>query len=196
MEMAAAAPKWTKAHWTLVGIILTPMLVVLLATVIFFTGWAMPEGTRNQGVLLTSPVDLSAELGIKKQTEFFGKQQLNPWRFAVAIPNDCDKSCSDKLWFVRQVRTALGKYQGRIENIALTQTTSASTSLPADYQPMRSFLLNEHVFNSLQRRHTLPAAEVMFYLIDPQGLAVMVYSRDHSYQQVIKDMKFLFKGVE
>lgn len=195
MEMTARS-HWTSAHWTLLFIIITPMLVVALATFIFKTGWGLPDGTRNQGVLLEQPVDLSDVLPITKQDVFFSKQSVNPWRFAVVLPEVCDRSCEERLWFIKQVRIALGKYQNRIENVALVPKTFAASYALEKKQPITAFELPVEKQQQLAASHKLTADDVMFYVVDPQGLAMMVYSQQHSYQQVIKDMKFLFKGVE
>lgn len=195
MEMAAER-NWTREHWMLILIILTPMALVLLATFIFKTGWGLPEGTRNQGVLLSEPVDFSKELAIKLPDVYFSKRSTNPWHFALVLPEVCDRVCEDKLWFARQLRTALGKYQQRVVNVAFVPNANAASVALDKYQPFNAVVISADKKQALERQHAIEPSQVSLYLIDPQGLAMMVYSDQHSYQQIIKDMKFLFKGVE
>lgn len=194
-QPASSGWKWRREHSALLLIIVTPMALVALATFIFLTGIGLPEGTRNQGVLLQPSISLAQELRIKPQTVYYGKQHQNSWRFAVLMPAVCDKSCEEQLWFARQVRIALGKYSDRIVNTALVQSNDTAQAIDK-YQPYESFPVSQEIRERLKAAHGLDDEQVQFYLIDPQGLAMMVYSRDHSYRQVIKDMKFLLKGVE
>ena len=51
--MQQQAPESGK--WKLTVVLITPLVVAILATLMFFTGIGVPEGTRNKGELIDPP---------------------------------------------------------------------------------------------------------------------------------------------
>ena len=127
-----------KARWQLLGLILIPISVVLLATFVFYTRIGMPEGTRNKGILITPPLQLtSIALRDDRGAPVLLEEKKDVWTFLLVAQASCDESCKKRFWEVRQTRTALGKYQGHIQRLWLV---TEGTMEPATQQ----WLQQEH----------------------------------------------------
>jgi cytochrome oxidase Cu insertion factor (SCO1/SenC/PrrC family) len=205
MSESTAPTNPARARLKLLLLMIMPMAVVLAATFVFFTKIGMPEGTRNKGTLITPPLQLmDMRLRNDKGDEFkldAAKEKM--WLFLVAAPAQCDEVCRQRFWEVRQTRVALGKYQSHIRRVWLVTEGEPDSAT-------RDWLLQEHKDMALiysgssewQRfitQHSVAAdsvAQARFYLVDPQGFVMMYYRAEDTYKDVIKDIKFLLKGVE
>jgi len=195
-----------RARWQLLGLMMIPMGVVLLATFVYYTGIGMPEGTRNKGKLITPPLQIN-DIGLlndRGESEKLEGIKDGMWVFLIAHPASCDEICRKQFWEIRQTRIALGKYQNHIRRVWLVvdgQIVDSTT---------REWLLKEHpdiilLYSSANRWYQLLGQSVegvaskdnaRFYLVDPRGFVMMHYSAEDTYKDVIVDMKFLLKGVE
>src|SRR6478609_5641181 len=102
-----------RSRYLLLILMLIPIVVVLMASFVYFTGIGMPEGTRNKGILIKPPqqinnIELLDKQGAKYRVDFI-KDKL--WTFLIAHPAACDDACRKEFWENRQTRIALGKYQ-------------------------------------------------------------------------------------
>lgn len=193
-----------KARWQLLGLILIPIGVVLLATFIFYTRIGMPEGTRNKGVLVTPPLQLnevhfSDESGAAAKLE----ERKDIWLFLMVESSACDEACKHRFWEVRQTRVALGKYQGYIQRFWLVTggKIDAATQqwLKQEHPDINLLYIDPQEWSSLLAKSPQGIAstkEARFYLVDPRNFLMMYYRPEDTYKDVIVDMKFLLKGVE
>ena len=108
------------------------------------------------------------------------------WVFVTFDAAACDAYCERKLYFMRQVRTAQGKDQARIERLwvitdggtprpellSAIEGTRISTVVPGEF-PDR---LVDHI-----------------YLVDPLGNLMMRYPRDPDPSKMLKDLQRLLK---
>lgn len=193
-----------KARWQLLGLMLIPISVVLLATFVFYTGIGMPEGTRNRGVLITPPLQLnSIAMHDRQESPVKLEEKKDIWMFLLAAPAICDDLCKKQFWEVRQTRLALGKYQDHIQRVWLVTEGSIDAAtqqwLQQEHPDMRVIYVEGDRWNDLLRQSAsgdLSAEKVKFYLVDPRYFVMMYYRPEDTYKDVIVDMKFLLKGVE
>src|SRR6478609_6089879 len=94
------------SRYLLLILMLIPIVVVLAASFVYFTGIGMPEGTRNKGVLIKPPqqindIELLDTHGTKYRMDF-SKDRI--WTFLIAHPATCDESCRKEFWENRQTR--------------------------------------------------------------------------------------------
>jgi len=115
------------------------------------------------------------------------------WVLATVDAAACDKACTDKLYFVRQIRLTQGKEMERIERVWLV--SDAATPDPA--------LLKEHkglhvvaAQNSAWTRE-LPAKDKIndyIYIIDPLGNVVLRYPPGFNPTGMKKDLARLIRA--
>ena len=157
-------------------------------------------GTANQGTLVEPPRPLQ-ELALRQADGAPWLLQPGPegtWYLLMQGQTDCAAECTELLYFTRQLRTAMGKYMGRIQRLYLLPGEPASGALaPALleehpdlkvlYTPATQF---DDLFTGIARGDESPA----YYAVDPFGWVMMYYTADIHYKDVMGDLKFLLKN--
>lgn len=193
-----------KARWQLLGLMLIPIGVVLLATFVFYTRIGMPEGTRNKGILIAPPLQLNM-LGLHNQQGESLKLEVKKdlWTFLVVAPASCNDVCKQQFWEVRQTRVALGKYQDYIRRLWIVTDGFLSDEtqqwLQKEHSDMQVVYAESDAWKNLLKQSPQAIAselDARFYLVDPRYFVMMYYRPTDTYKDVIIDMKFLLKGVE
>jgi len=102
----------------------------------------------------------------------------------------CDAYCERKLYFMRQVRRALGDDEARIARLwLLTDATSPSEKLLAAIE-------GTQVAPAGALAESFPAAGAPadhIYVVDPLGNLMMRYPRDPDPSRILKDLQRLLK---
>jgi hypothetical protein len=159
------------------------LLAVLLACaaplVLAWAAWYSKWGTGsagNYGELIT-PRLLSAPV----LRELRGK-----WVLVAFDAAACDAYCERKLYFMRQVRTAQGKDQARIERLwVITSGGAPRPELLAAIEGTRISRVEAEGFPGDPVDH--------IYLIDPLGNLMMRFPRDPDPSKMLKDLQRLLK---
>lgn len=159
--------------WQLYVVLLTPILVILASTGLYFSGWVKGDDTVNQGVLIQPPIDISA-LALEKDDR--------RWWLVTSSLEGCSVACEEQLFWVQQVHIALGKESPRVRRHLLTDQ---AVTLVDEYPGLVQSVGNPAALNQ--------AEPVQLFIIDPLGNVVMTFNADHRYEQVLKDMKTLLK---
>jgi len=172
-----------------------PMIV---ATVMYYTGWMNPDGYSNNGTLVQPPVSI-AELQLRGAdgsplADRFGPELEEPEWMMVVVAKDCGAVCEDLLYRTRQVNIAMGKNASRINRSAwlggisddLDQRWSdeyslmEKLSLPAESEPSWPGDVD-------------PEREPRILVIDPFGNIIMHYGSEHTGKEMLGDLKHLLK---
>lgn len=167
-----------------------PLLIVLLSTVVFFTGWGLPEGTSNKGTLINPP-RLLGDYGIAF-TAPESPVDKPVWTLLQIAANGCDAACDETLVYARQMRTSLGRRTPGLSRMLWSpnaadeqiRLTSEHEDLRVEDLPANTQL--DALFADLEQRD-----QHQFYLIDPRGFVMMYYTPAQSYKEIIRDLKFL-----
>ena len=172
-----------------------PMLV---ATVMFYTGWLNPTGQSNQGQLVQPPVPV-AELNLQTAAGNplqvrFGVDVADPKWLMLVASERCAEDCEQLLYLARQVKVALGKNAPRVGRAAYLGT------VPADLERRWSdeYQLMERLQPAAGKTPAWPAGinpeqQPRILLVDPFGNVMMHYGREHTGKQLLKDLKHLLK---
>ena len=180
------------------SVIASVVLPIAAAYLVFFTGVGMPEGTINEGDLLTPPVDVA-------QLTFFeadsGPMQLateDPkWRYLIVPAGECDKACEELLYTSRQVHIRLAEKANRVERLLVTKAPLAAEqrqSLAEQHPRLRFVVLPGEAMTQLQQDiDVLNRNQPELLLVDQEGFAMMDYDNHHSGNQLLKDIKRLLK---
>ena len=178
-----------------------PFGLMLLASVIYHLvqSGQISVASKNQGYLIQPPVQLS-ELALTSN-----KDSDNIWRgkwtMAIRGGADCDQRCMDALLLSRQIHIRLNKEANRTQRVYLSDAAALS-------QPLSEHLAAEHHYLTIAYSDSLSLApldqavletaearqsEAQFFLVDPEGWAMMVYSAEHDGAAILKDLKHLLK---
>jgi cytochrome oxidase Cu insertion factor (SCO1/SenC/PrrC family) len=157
-------------------------IIASYVTYYFFT----PGNTVNYGELmpvtpLADPPLQTADSKPAKLSDLRGK-----WIMLTVDGGACDQACGQKLYNMRQVRTAQGKFMDRVDRVMLIDDADPLNAERAkEYADMHfmraqnSEVLRQLPTQTLQRDH--------IYLIDPQGNLMLRYPRDPDPRKMIKD---------
>lgn len=167
-----------------------PILVIALSSLVFFTGWGVPSGTSNNGTLINPPKLLS-EYGIEFQAP---DSPLNKpiWTLLQIAANGCDSSCEETLVYARQVRTSLGRRTPGLSRLLwVPDAVTVQAKLKDEHKDLIVATLPSSdkltsLFGDIE-----PREGNYFYLVDPHGFAMMYYTPDQTYKEIIGDLKFL-----
>ncbi len=145
-----------------------------------------PDKTVNYGelmqvALLPDPPLQTVDGKPAKLSELRGK-----WLMLTVDGGACAEACQQKLYTMRQVRTAQGKFMDRVDRIMLIDDVDVlNEERVKEYVDMKfmraqnSELLKNLPAQSVQRDH--------IYLIDPIGNLVLRYPREPDPRKMIKD---------
>ena len=178
-----------------------PFGLMILAGVIYNLAESgqISVASKNQGYLIQPPVQISQlALTSSKDTDniWHGK-----WTIAIRGGADCDQLCMDTLLLTRQIHIRLNKEANRTQRVYLSDEAALS-------QPLSEHLAVEHHYLKIAYSDSLYLApldqavletaearkkEAHFFLVDPEGWAMMVYGAEHDGAAVLKDLKYLLK---
>jgi hypothetical protein len=157
-------------------------------------------GTANRGSLLDPPVSLS-ELavvdggGLVFQPEAEGTPL---WRIMVPGRGTCDADCQHLLHYTRQMHTAMGKYQNRIERVflgvGLDGSEPLNVELLQDYPELKLLYTPSASYQALLEDHRTGSGQAVYYLVDPHGWIILSYQADMDGKDLMADLKFLLKN--
>jgi hypothetical protein len=167
-------------------------LPVFAGYVVYFFGW-VPGGAANYGTLL-APHQLpdtplrGADARPLRLSELRGK-----WLLVQFDSGACDAYCERKLYFMRQVRKALGKDMTRVERVwVVTDEQAPKGALIEAIDATRLVRMNGKELGG-----EFPADRSNtdhIYLVDPLGNLMMRFPRDPDPSRMLKDMQRLLKA--
>jgi hypothetical protein len=157
----------------LVGLVCAAPFV--LGTAAYLLGWS-PGGAANYGELIPPRL-----LEGKPFAELRGK-----WVMVTFDAAACDKYCEEKLYYMRQVRRAQGKFMDRIERLwVVTDGAKPRAELLAALEDTRLASGSAQGFPGNAADH--------IYLVDPIGNLMMRFPRNPDPSRMIKDLQRLLK---
>jgi hypothetical protein len=166
-----------KPRTTLLLIALACAAPVILATLVYYFGWA-PGGSSNYGELIPPRPIPGAPL----------EKLRGKWVLVTFDAAACDSYCEQKLYFMRQTRRAQGKEQVRIERLWLL--TDGGRPRPE----LLAALEDAHIAPADGLPQAFPGNAVdHIYLVDPLGNLMLRFPRDPDPKRIIKDLSRLLK---
>lgn len=171
---------------------------ILVATVMFYTGWLNPSEHTNNGTLIQPVVPVTAfnlETASGQPLEQrFGPDQVDPQWLMLVVAEECGSQCEEMLYLARQVNIALGKNANRVSRAAVL----GSVPTDLDSRWAREYSLMERLVPAQQAAPRWPpgvnpGAGPWLLLVDPFGNAMMHYGSEHSGEDMLEDLKHLLK---
>lgn len=189
MSSDTATPEVKYSKTQLLIILLTPILVVISSSALYFSGWLIPDETSNNGILL-DPVLSVTDFGLPPVPITDERQ----WQLIQFSPN-CTQSCLDNVLNQRQMHIALGKYQPRIQRVLLTNT-DVSAALGADYPLLSTESVQMSALTQALVSRIPPSAltDNPTFVVDPFGNVMLYFTSEHDYKAQMSDLKKLLKN--
>jgi len=201
----------------IIGIVTAPMLI---AYIMYQTGWGVSVNTTNNGELISPALPIQAlvlssdgtsngennagasgktgnELAALFDKDELSKEWSKKWRLLVPVNQNCTEVCQKNLYTTRQVHIRLAEKAYRVERIILSLDELPS----ALEQQLREKHPNTRRINTssasfaqwLAPANIDAAANDHYYLVDQEGFAMMRYDSSHTGQNLLDDIKKLLK---
>lgn len=167
---------------------------LVLATIMYYTGWMNPTGQSNNGVLIDPSVPV-AELGLVNAdgqpfADRFGPMHPDAsWLMLVANEGPCSEACQQQIYLARQVNVALGKNQDRMSRAAYLPEPPADLSGYPDMPLLRAGETEAIRWPGGVDLQQAP----QIYVIDPFGNVMMRYGPAMDGKAILEDLKHLMK---
>jgi cytochrome oxidase Cu insertion factor (SCO1/SenC/PrrC family) len=156
-----------------------------------------PEGRTNYGDLIDPRAYPIPDLGLQ---QLDGKpasleQLAGKWILLQVDQAACAKPCTDKLYYMRQLRLTQGKEMDRIERVWLiTDDAPLDTALMKQYDGTRLMRVDPKKLAAwLPVKEGTQAADHL-YMIDPLGNLMMRFPKDPDANKIKKDITRLLKA--
>ncbi len=176
--------------------------LILVFLLPFIGGWLAfyvfdyRPGSKNYGELvqpvraMTFP-QLTAQNGRLLKPEFWNK-----WSFVILAKTECEKLCRDNLYYLRQMRIALGRDMDRVQNVlVLGQAVNDDLSQFLVEYPKLTVVgkAENSLFDAFKVAGIKPGEAPVLYLIDPAGNLMMTYSAVNEPSSILSDMRRLLR---
>ena len=169
-------------------LLLTPLLVLLISTLSFQSGYS-PKYTKNNGVFFTEYFD-ATKLSLIKDAENL-KFEDGKWLFATYASKNAE--LEEALYLMRQLNVALNRDINKLKRVVFSQDGETLENKLIDYPRTQVIIDSEgKLFEQL-----LEASDEEFFLeqkifiIDPYGRAVMFFPISLDPKLILKDLKVL-----
>lgn len=176
----------------LILVFLSPFIAGWLAFYVF----EIRPDSSHYGTLVQPARPLSfpnvQSLDSRELTPVFWKK----WTFVVIDNKGCQQQCRQNLYYLRQMRVALGRDTDRVQNVLLLQQPANAdiTNYLKDY-PALTVVQNAQ--SNLVQLFELEGNSVgdspMLYLVDPAGNLMMTYPADNIPKSILSDLRRLLK---
>lgn len=183
------------------SVMLVVILPVVMAYVLFFTETGIPSDTVNKGDLLTPPLPIEQwQLRTLDGNPWKLDEQSTQWRLLIPGGADCDDQCQKNLYITRQVHIRLGGKAPRVERLYLLDDETLDTATAryfSDQHPeLKVLRVNADAMRAALAETNLPAdpsARNRYFLMDQQGFVMMGYTRQHTGNELLKDIKRMLR---
>ncbi len=169
-------------------LLLTPLLVLLVSTLSFQSGYS-PKYTKNNGIFFNEYFDTTDLSLIDGQENL--KFEDGKWIFATYASEDAE--LEDALYLMRQLNVALNRDINKLKRAVVIQDMKILEDQLIDYPRTQAIIDAE---GKLYKK-LLDAGNESFFLeqkifiIDPYGRAVMFFPVSMDPKLILKDLKVL-----
>lgn len=201
MSDSKLASKSAKGNgWVFILLMLLFVLPVVLATVLYLTGWR-PSSIGNHGELIQPARQVAGqELRTLDGKPVNIGELRGKWIMVVFGPSSCPDVCMKSIYEMRQVHAAQAKEIGRVQRIFIATDVDAAEALKVklvDYPEMGVWTGDRKALSALFQSFGInagqPAEQQGIYLLDPLGNAMMRYPLGTNPAGILKDLTRLLK---
>lgn len=177
--------------------------LVLIFASPFIAGWMAlyvfelkPESI-NYGTLVQPVKKLQWPVMKSVTGERFENGFGQKWTFLLITREACTKQCQSNLFYMRQIRTLLGRNTPRLQNV-LVMTNSPNSDLSSFLGDYPNLIVIENSSDILNSQFQVTGAGMVgstprLYLVDPDKNYMMHYPAQFDHYRVLDDIKKLMK---
>jgi hypothetical protein len=198
ISVSTSSNKW-RGRWRMLAVLLLCAAPVIASYLMYYV--VRPEAHTNYGELIAPQRAMPTEAGLQTLA---GKdatltQLRGNWLLVSVDSGVCDKRCTDKLYWMRQLRTSLGKERNRLDRVWLIDDENAvSKELMNTYAGTYTLRMNPSLADNIKRKWLITPASTRIqdhlYLIDPQGNAMMRFPKDADANKIKRDISKLLRA--
>jgi len=177
-----------------IAVFLAPFIAGWLALYVFEL---RPE-SGNYGALIQPVKKLDWPELKSTNGQVYEKGFGRKWTFLLISRDGCEAQCQSNLFYMRQIRTLLGRDTERLQNVLIsTQAVNAElqtflTEYP-DLAVIEDFE-NRELFSQLDVDDNVAVgATPRLYLVDPDQNLMMFYPAENDEHRVLEDIRKLMK---
>ena len=178
------------------------MAIILVFLSPFIAGWLafyvfeIRPDSRHYGTLVEPVRPLSFPQVKTLDGGQTGSDFWRKWTFVVIDNDGCQQQCQQNLYYLRQMRIALGRDTSRVQNV-LILNQSANTVLRQFLKEYPALTVMENPGSKITGLFDLPGVVVgvtpMLYLVDPAGNLMMTYPAINEPKSILSDLRRLLK---
>ena len=175
-------------------IFLTPIIVITVSTVWYYSGYG-PEEKVNYGRLLPEPIDVgSLDLELDYQNLNVDSMERK-WMLVHFINDACLESCADLIYVARQVNVLLARQQTRVKRYiaAPLKVKPKLENFFTTYQDLNFIEIKDQskTVREFKKSGIDPFAQPNMFVIDPIGNIILHYSGEVDGKKLLADLKKL-----
>jgi len=183
-----------KGFITALLIFLTPIIVITVSTVWYYSGYG-PEEKVNYGRLLSDPIDVGTlDLELDYQNLNVDSMERK-WMLVHFINDACLESCADLIYIARQVNVLLARQQTRVKRYiaAPIEVKPKLENFFTTYQDLNFIEVKDQstTIQEFKKNGIDPFAQPNMFVIDPIGNIILHYSGEVDGKKLLADLKKL-----
>ena len=183
-----------KGFITALLIFLTPIIVITVSTVWYYSGYG-PEEKVNYGRLLSDPIDVGTlDLELDYQNLNVDSMERK-WMLVHFINDACLESCADLIYVARQVNVLLARQQTRVKRYiaAPIEVKPKLENFFTTYQDLNFIEVKDQstTIQEFKKNGINPFAQPNMFVIDPIGNIILHYSGEVDGKKLLADLKKL-----
>jgi len=169
-------------------LLLTPLLVLLVSTLSFQSGYS-PKYTKNNGIFFTEYFDATMLKLIDDEENI--KFEDGKWLFATYASKGAE--LENALYLMRQLNVALNRDINKLKRVVFFQDRETLANKLIDYPRTQVIIDSEgKLFEKLlETSNEEFFLEQKIFIIDPYGRAVMFFPVSMDPKLILKDLKVL-----
>ena len=179
---------------TLIAVFLSPFIGGWMALYVF----ELKPTAGNYGTLVSPVRQLQLPRLETRDGEVFEAGFGRKWTLVLFAGNDCSEQCRTNLFYMRQLRTLLGRNTHRLQNVLVSDgpLSSELQEYLADFPKIR--VIEATHSSPLYSQFTLPdlpdvGTFPMLYLVDPAQNLMMYFPAAVDQDLMLDDVKKLLK---
>ena len=183
-----------KGFITALLIFLTPIIVITVSTVWYYSGYG-PDEKVNYGRLLSDPIDVGTlDLELDYQNLNVDSMERK-WMLVHFINDACLESCADLIYVARQVNVLLARQQTRVKRYiaAPIEVKPKLENFFTTYQDLNFIEVKDQstTIQEFKKNGIDPFAQPNMFVIDPIGNIILHYSGEVDGKKLLADLKKL-----
>ncbi len=182
---------------TLLALVIVFGLPILLAIYFFSKGEPLGKLT-NRGELINPMKIAPLQITDLKGVALSEKQLEGKWTLIYIPARECSNDCTQKLYFMHQLHTAMGKRQDKIRSVAMIFANQSNDPqlkeiITKQYPTTEIWVSKANILINNTTKQKLQFGTNDIYIVDPQANIMMHYKSDVDPNDILKDLEKLVK---